>query len=426
MALHPEPNPQMLLPFMHPNISNIARTWVAKTILTGHFDPSPFTNSYMTNPLLAPIHLARQQSHPFSLINWSNPNHLTLEQPSKNPKVNYRQATLTSSNTSFKLLQVNKYRTPQSTITDRASPNSLCPAATISLHTGNPPATKTQQLLQTKPIPQKEPSNCPPKLEKEGSCETGDPATYHKKTKNTKKAMQHSKTTVYKHIYPKITDHMSTPTSSTRPFTPGKSINASQIKRLDIQVPYTQVAVSSANPTIVPSTAKAKALTTAAKLNNTSTGKPKYPKICIPKLRISEFMTTADNKLACPTLHAWGHELESIDTSKTIRIILQNPNGIKLNPLDMGDFAYSLHLCKTLGAGVISLSESNVNWNQTQHLGRVSKIICDIWPTTSLQHSQHPEPFSNPCQRGGTLQVLTDRWVSRLLSKGMDPYGLGR
>jgi hypothetical protein len=125
---------------------------------------------------------------------------------------------------------------------------------------------------------------------------------------------------------------MSTPTSSTLPFTPDKSINASQIKRLDIQVPYTQVAVSSANPTIVPSTAKAEALTTAAKLNNTSTGKSKYPKICIPKLRISEFMTTADNELACPTLHAWGHELESIDTSKTIRIILQNPNDIKLNP----------------------------------------------------------------------------------------------
>ena len=91
------------------------------------------------------------------------------------------------------------------------------------------------------------------------------------------------------------------------------------------------------------------------------------------------------------------------------------------------DFALDgLHICYTLGAGIICLSETNTNWNQSYQITRVHNIAKDIWQTSAIQPSQHPESFSSQSQRGGTLQILTDRWVSRLQAKGVDPYGLGR
>jgi hypothetical protein len=50
--------------------------------------------------------------------------------------------------------------------------------------------------------------------------------------------------------------------------------------------------------------------------------------------------------------------------------------------------------------------------------------------TNGKHHLSKPpyrqEKHRSQSQRGGTLQILTDRWVSRLKDKGMDPYGLGR
>jgi hypothetical protein len=147
--------------------------------------------------------------------------------------------------------------------------------------------------------------------------------------------------------------------------------------------------------------------------------------IRLPQLRLTHFLPDGDD-LPCPTTKMWGHNLENIDCSDTLRIVLQNPNGIKLNPLDFGDFAFSMKVCHTMGAGIICLSESNVNWNLTYLQNKVSNTVRNIWETSALQHSQHPEPYLHQSQRGGTLQIITDRWVSRIQSKGMDPYGLGR
>jgi hypothetical protein len=36
MMLHPDPTSSILLPFLHHNIANIARTWVASTLVSGH------------------------------------------------------------------------------------------------------------------------------------------------------------------------------------------------------------------------------------------------------------------------------------------------------------------------------------------------------------------------------------------------------
>jgi hypothetical protein len=93
--------------------------------------------------------------------------------------------------------------------------------------------------------------------------------------------------------------------------------------------------------------------------------------------------------------------------------MLQNPNGLKLQN-ENDDFALGLHICYTLGADIVCLSDQIKHSNAKE-----------IWQTTTIQPSQHPESFSGQSQRCGTLQILTDRWVSRLQAKGADPYGLG-
>jgi hypothetical protein len=127
----------------------------------------------------------------------------------------------------------------------------------------------------------------------------------------------------------------------------------------------------------------------------------------------------------CPTSEVWGHCLESIDPTDTFRILLQNPNGLKLNT-SMEEFILGTRISYSLGAAVVSLTETNTNWNQLYQLKHVNTVLRNIWSTTSLQTSQHPESLHSQNQRGGTLQLLTDCWVSRLQTKGVDPYSLGR
>jgi hypothetical protein len=43
-----------------------------------------------------------------------------------------------------------------------------------------------------------------------------------------------------------------------------------------------------------------------------------------------------------------------------------------------------------------------------------------------LQPSQTPDPFLSKYQPGGTLTAICDNWVSRVIARGEDPFGLGR
>jgi hypothetical protein len=92
----------------------------------------------------------------------------------------------------------------------------------------------------------------------------------------------------------------------------------------------------------------------------------------------------------------------------------------------MDEFSLGSRICHSLGAAIISLPESNTRWNQPYQILKLNNTIRKIWATSSIQTSQHPEPFYNQHQRGGTLQIVTDHWVSRIQAKGVDPYGLGR
>jgi hypothetical protein len=70
----------------------------------------------------------------------------------------------------------------------------------------------------------------------------------------------------------------------------------------------------------------------------------------------------------------WGHALESIDSTNTLRIILQNPNGVKPNPSDL-EFQYSLTACHDIGSGIICLPETNTSWNQFNQSNNTRKIM---------------------------------------------------
>jgi hypothetical protein len=70
MALHQHPSDLILLPAMHPNLAQIARTWVAKSLLINQIDNSALL------PLLAPHNLEpspalTMHSHPYHLVPWS-------------------------------------------------------------------------------------------------------------------------------------------------------------------------------------------------------------------------------------------------------------------------------------------------------------------------------------------------------------------
>jgi hypothetical protein len=72
MALHPQPNSEILLPYMHPNLAEISRAWVANTILSQqvHLPHMPMptninSHHYQQSPT--------QPSNPHEVLNWTFP-----------------------------------------------------------------------------------------------------------------------------------------------------------------------------------------------------------------------------------------------------------------------------------------------------------------------------------------------------------------
>lgn len=122
---------------------------------------------------------------------------------------------------------------------------------------------------------------------------------------------------------------------------------------------------------------------------------------------------------------SWGHSLETIDANTTFRLFLQNPNGLSIhrnNHFLLHDF----QTCFNYGASVLCLRETNTNWDQPSQLPSLRSLFHKIWRKTSLQTSHTPDPFLSDYQPGGTLTAVCDNWVSRVLTKGEDPFGLGR
>jgi len=63
-------------------------------------------------------------------------------------------------------------------------------------------------------------------------------------------------------------------------------------------------------------------------------------------------------------METWGHMMDEINTSKTLQILLQNPNGIQPGWKDY-EFQYSLAKCYSLGVGILSIVETKLNWTKS-------------------------------------------------------------
>jgi hypothetical protein len=122
---------------------------------------------------------------------------------------------------------------------------------------------------------------------------------------------------------------------------------------------------------------------------------------------------------------SWGHSLESIDASSTFRIFLQNPNGLSLYESNLS-LMKDLETCQNYGAAVISLPETNVNWELPGQRNTLSKLLSRNFDHTSIVTSRASEPFHSSYQPGGTATIVCNNWTSRIISKGLDPHGLGR
>jgi hypothetical protein len=51
MAIHPCTSPNIHIPIMHPNLAQISRWWVAKTIITQNINSRPFLQWYQHNEI---------------------------------------------------------------------------------------------------------------------------------------------------------------------------------------------------------------------------------------------------------------------------------------------------------------------------------------------------------------------------------------
>lgn len=141
---------------------------------------------------------------------------------------------------------------------------------------------------------------------------------------------------------------------------------------------------------------------------------------------ITDFTLTSHHKPDQSTeLPTWGHALEVIDSTSTLRIILQNPNGLKTYDYS-GDLLLNLQKCSSIGAGILCLPETNTNWSHPQNKSSFQKALKSIWKHSNYQESSSAETFQSNYQLGGTATVVLDRWTSRVVTKGADPYGLGR
>ncbi len=107
------------------------------------------------------------------------------------------------------------------------------------------------------------------------------------------------------------------------------------------------------------------------------------------------------------------------------RILVSNPKGLKLT-YDILETEHSLGRVHSLGVSVLSLAETNVNWNHPKVPGRFHKSIRKIWRHSAVSKSSTNDSFTSETQPGGTLTMACGNWTSRIIEKGVDPFGLGR
>jgi len=154
---------------------------------------------------------------------------------------------------------------------------------------------------------------------------------------------------------------------------------------------------------------------------------PGLPFLAITDLNVKHTKSPGTQSLFQPMtyLTPGGPSLDNIDANSTFRIFLQNPKGLSIYR-NNHFLRYDLQTCYNYGAVVLCFPETNTNWDQPNQISTLRSLFHSIWRKTSLQTLHTPDPFLSDYKPGGTLSAICDNWVSRVLFKGEDPYGLGR
>jgi hypothetical protein len=71
-ALHPYPYHQILLPYMHENLAQIGRTWIALTLLCGSLSMTPIQQIISHQFIQNMLQTKRRRSYPHYIIPWQN------------------------------------------------------------------------------------------------------------------------------------------------------------------------------------------------------------------------------------------------------------------------------------------------------------------------------------------------------------------
>ena len=385
MALHPEPSSHILLPVMHHNLAQISRTWISCQLIQTEFDHATITN------LLQPHNLqySNQQnatSVPADLVPWRTVTSTTVRYTALKEK---RFSTLINNHLKSNLSPLAQQFTPQQLTKLMAKKSSAKPDNQIMEVTR---AHSTVHISKSKSATSKRWSTGvqPTKSLSQTNKVVAPPAKRTSIVLTGQRTLYDFFPSKMKAVLESGSNHNKQPSSLSLPMqTSPKSLKPQEIPLVKIDPPKKGVPIN-----------------TQRTLFDFAYFKP-YASI-----------SNDDPDI-------FGHTPQEIDTSRTFRVLLQNPNGIRPSVTEP-DFLFSLHLSYEMGVGAICLAETNLNWHHFQHTAALRRCLHRSWPSSKFQTSVPDEVFLGDYQPGGTATIVTDRWTSRIINHGADPHGLGR
>ncbi len=390
MMQHPEPDENILLPFMHPNLSQILRTWVGGAILSGEvFLPDQeFTKTYIASNLL-------ENSDPAYLINWLSNQHSTTTAPlaaidlttSSDPTIPLTRQTSTDKPS------LHEYKMDTETVSPILTLVKPTPALQSTTGNMDSPPQLSPLLLKLVNDQNQGPRSTEPSLPSFNVHNVHNP---------------------YKEKQP-LSLHYQNRQSATSPLHQFIAKVDSSHQR---HVTATQSTITLASLQGLPNIIISKRETQPVNPKGRNyTPRKRKTTLSYHGFSIAPKYTQTDE--------IWGHSPEEIDTSPIFRVLLQNPNGLKFSEGD--DLArFNLIEARNLGVGALCLPETNTNWTLLSSIAQLGRITRPIWNNSSTQTSQINDGFDGIYQPGGTLTMICENWASRIIEKGSDPFGLGR
>ncbi len=293
LMTHPAPHINMLINFMHPNLSQILRTWMASVLLSGEVYLPPLDHSTLTQQIEM-----SSKSDPASLIKWTSPFSTT----------NYQD------NNGILTQSQQKSSLEQQHATSDALYNTRSPIIITSPIERNAPSYSVHLSSSHQILPRPHPTTTIYKQNKKKSpkCTSVVP-TAHKLLSNSPHHIKQGNET------------KKTLKSDIANMKPRQTI---YIKKKPEALPVlrdqSQQKITDFFPTSTPYThRKDQDGLLQPNLDLTSTEATNHPSL---SQSLPNKVTPSDLLPLDPTI--WGHSLEAIDTTTTIRVLLQNPNGI--------------------------------------------------------------------------------------------------